>query len=274
MTDILAANKIAWNNEVENGRDCCIPVGAAEIAAARRGEISLKLTQTKTVPPDWLGDVKGRKILALAAGGGQQGPLLAAAGAEVTVLDISPRQLDQDRKAMAQHGLSLTLVEGVMTDLSMFADASFDMVINPVSNCYIPDVNPVWRECFRVLKPGGFLLAGFDNPVCQIMDWDLQDKGIFQFRYRLPYADTEQLEQDRLDDLLVRGKSLQFGHLLQDQIGGQMRAGFLLCGLYEDNWGDPANRPIDNHLPAFIATRAVKLHQGFAIVQIPQVGMT
>lgn len=259
MTNIITLNKTAWDNEVEKGRDCTIPVSTYQIEQARKGFPEICLTSKRIVPREWLGDIRKKKILALASGGGQQGPLLAAAGAEVTVLDISPKQLEQDRAVMERESLDMRLVEGSMTDLSMFEDESFDMVVQPVSNCYIPDVNPVWEECYRVLKTDGVLLAGFDNPVCQILDWDLQDEGICQMKYKLPYADAEQLEKEKYDELIVSGSSIQFGHLLEDQIGGQLRAGFSLTGLYEDYWGDEKSRPIDRHMPVFIATRAVKM---------------
>lgn len=258
MIDILNVNKIAWDHEVENKRDSTIPVSSEKISKARMGEILLTITQSRIVPKEWLGDVRGKDILVLAGGGGQQGPLLAAAGAHVTVLDISKKQLGQDRHVMDQYHLVMTLIEGSMTDLSMFGSSVFDIVINPVSNCYIPDVNPVWQESFRVLRPGGSLLVGFDNPVVQIMDWDMHAKGVLQMRYKLPYADTEQLEKEKLNQLIENGKSVQFGHVLEDQIGGQIRVGFVIAGLYEDYWGDPGKRPMDKHLPSFIATRAVK----------------
>ncbi len=256
-TNISGLNKVAWDNEVKIGRDSTIPVTSDQIKNAKNGNVEIYLTPTKKVPETWLEELKGKKILALASGGGQQGPLLAAAGAIVTVLDISPMQLEQDRKVMERENLDFEIVEGEMADLSMFSDESYDMVIQPVANCYIPDVNPVWRECFRVLKKGGSLLMGFDNPVGQILDWELQDQGICQMKYKLPYSDTEQLEKEKYNELLANGQSIQFGHLLQDQIGGQLRAGFVLTDLYEDYWGDQ-KRAIDNHLPIFIATKALK----------------
>lgn len=259
MLEILKTNRLAWDNEVEKGRDCTIPVSSQEIREARSGDLKISLTARRPVPRGWLGSLKGKKILALASGGGQQGPLLAAAGANVTVLDNSLKQLAQDRIVMEREDLDMRLVEGNMADLSMFKDESFDIIIQPVSNCYIPDVNPVWKECYRTLKSGGILLAGFDNPVCHILDWDLQDKGVCQLKYKLPYADTEQLDKERYDELIASGSSIQFGHLLEDQIGGQLRAGFVLTGLYEDYWGDEKNRAIDKHMPVFIATRAVKM---------------
>ncbi len=91
--------------------------------------------------------------------------MLAAAGARVTVLDNSPRQLTQDRFVADREHLALQLVEGDMADLSQFASESFDLVFHPVSNCFVPDVRPIWREAFRVLRPGGRLVAGFLNPL-------------------------------------------------------------------------------------------------------------
>jgi SAM-dependent methyltransferase len=257
MNNTITLNKAAWDKEVENGRDSTLPVSPEQIKSARNGIPQICLTTQKIVPQEWLGNLSGKNVLALASGGGQQGPLLAAAGANVTVFDLSPKQLDQDRLVMERENLKIRLVEGSMTDMSIFENESFDMIINPVSNCYIPDVNYVWRECYRILKEGGSLLVGFDNPVGQILDWDLQRQGICQMKYKLPYSDVEQLGKDDFETLVSDGSSIQYGHLLGDQIGGQLRAGFYLTGLYEDYWGNN-ERAIDKHMPVFIATRAIK----------------
>jgi ubiquinone/menaquinone biosynthesis C-methylase UbiE len=257
MNNTITLNKVAWDKEVENGRSSTLPVSPEQINVARKGAPQICLTTQKIVPQEWLGNLFGKDVLALASGGGQQGPLLSAAGANVTVFDLSPKQLEQDRFVMDREHLNMRLVEGSMTDMSMFGNETFDMIINPVSNCYIPDVNYVWGECYRILRKGGALLVGFDNPVGQILDWDLQKQGICQMKYRLPYSDLEQLEKEKYEELVSNGFSIQHGHLLGDQIGGQLRAGFYLTGLYEDYWGNN-ERAIDKHMPVFIATRAVK----------------
>ncbi len=119
----------------------------------------------RALPLDWMGDVRGRRILCLASGGGQQAPVLAAAGADVTVFDLSDGQLEQDRAVAARDGLQLRTVQGDMRDLHVFANDSFDVVFHPISNLYVPDVRPVWTECRRVLARDGMLMASFYNPV-------------------------------------------------------------------------------------------------------------
>ncbi len=142
--DIREYNRVAWDREVERRNRWTVPVSEAVIAAARRGQWEILLTPSKPVPRAWFPDLEGIDVLCLAAGGGQQGPVLAAAGARVTVLDNSPRQLEQDRFVAEQYALPLDTVEGDMADLSMFSDQSFDLIVHPVSNVFIPDVRPVW----------------------------------------------------------------------------------------------------------------------------------
>ena len=161
--DVRSYNRQAWDKLVESGDRWTVPVTTDEIQRAKKGEGQIVLTPTKPVPRKWFPNLDAASTLCLASGGGQQGPILAAAGATVTVLDASARQLEQDRTVAEREGLSMRTVEGDMADLSMFARASFDLIVHPCSNCFVPDVRPVWRECFRVLRPGGILLAGFDE---------------------------------------------------------------------------------------------------------------
>ncbi len=253
---IEAYNREAWDREVERGNRWTLPVTPEQVARARRGEWSVLLTPTRPVPRDWFGELAGRSLLGLASAGGQQAPLLAAAGAEVTVLDNSPRQLDQDRAVAEREGLTLRLELGVMADLSRFPDASFDLVFHPVSNVFAPSVPAVWREVARVLRPGGLLLAGFTNPMVYLFDWAEQERsGRLKVRYRIPYADEEQLPADELARRRADGEPLEFGHSLEDQIGGQLRAGLRLTHLFEDE--DPDNA-LSAHTPTFVATRACK----------------
>jgi SAM-dependent methyltransferase len=199
----------------------------------------------------------GADVLCLASGGGQQGPVFAAAGASVTVFDNAPEsRLDQDRHVARRESLDLGTVAGDMRDLSIFADDSFDLVFHPVSNLFVPEVLPVWREAFRVLRSGGVLLAGFLNPAVYVFDLNLADNtGELRVRYELPFAAATSLSEKELKRWVERGDPLEFSHTLEDQIGGQTDAGFLIAGLYEDRHRDD---PIAAHMPTYIATRAIK----------------
>jgi SAM-dependent methyltransferase len=250
-------NREAWDREVERGNQWTVPAGPEVIEAARQGRWEVLLTNTTPVPKAWFPDMEGLDVLCLASGGGQQGPVFAAAGANVTVLDNSPKQLAQDRLVAERDSLTLETVQGDMADLSRFDVESFDLVFHPVSNLFVPDVRPVWAEAYRVLRRGGSLLAGFLNPVVYIFDLKLADRdGELRVRYTLPYADATSLSEEEIRRQVERGEPLEFGHTLDDQIGGQIDAGFLIAGFYEDRHGD--DDPIAAHMPTLIATRAIK----------------
>jgi SAM-dependent methyltransferase len=253
--DVREHNRSAWNREVERGNEWTVPVSAERIAAARRGEWRVDLTETLATPRDWFPPLEGLDVLCLASGGGQQAPILAAAGARVTVLDNSPKQLEQDALVAARERLDLKTVEGDMRDLSGFADEAFDLVFHPCSNLFIPDVRVVWREAYRVLRRGGTLLAGFLNPVVYLFDREQSDKGILEVRHELPYSDLTSIGEEERAHMIERGEPLEFGHTLTDQIGGQLDAGFLLSGLYEDRH---RQLQLAKYTATYIATRAVK----------------
>jgi SAM-dependent methyltransferase len=254
--DVRTYNREAWNRQVSKGDRWTLPVSPEVIAAARRGEWSVVLTPNKPVPRAWFGELRGKDVLGLASAGGQQCPVFAAAGARVTVYDNSPGQLGQDRLVAEREGLSMRFVEGDMRDLSAFPDASFDLIFHPVSNCFVDDVRPVWREAFRVLRPGGALLSGISNPVIFLFDPDLEKQGVLQLKYKMPYSDFTSLTDAERSRYTDTGEPLCVAHSLEEQLGGQLDAGFLLAGFYEDKHVEGDR--VSEYLSGFIATRAVK----------------
>ena len=231
------------------------PVTPEQITAARRGDWSVVLTPSRPVPREWFGQLAGSRVLCLASGGGQQAPILAAAGARVTVIDNSPRQLARDVEVAERDGLDVNTELGQMTDLSRFADGSFDLVFHPVSNLFIPDVRPVWREVARVLSPGGALLAGFANPALFMFDPDAEGEGKLALRFKLPYSDLTSLTPEQFERRRAACEPLEFSHSLEDQIGGQLEAGLALTALFEDGF---PGQPIDAWMPSFIATWSIR----------------
>jgi SAM-dependent methyltransferase len=253
--NVVDYNRRAWDQEVAGGNPWTVPVSPEVIAEARAGRWQVWLTEHTPVPASWFPPLAGSDVLCLASGGGQQGPVLAAAGARVTVFDNSPVQLGRDRLVAEREGLAIRLVQGDMADLSAFAGGSFDLVFHPVSNLFAPAVRPVWREAHRVLRPAGVLLAGFLNPDLFIFDLEAEEAGRLEVRHVLPYADETHLTPAQLAQRRQRLQPLEFSHTLADQIGGQLDAGFVLTALYEDRHRDSL---IARHMPTYFATRAVK----------------
>ena len=249
--DIVKHNKSAWDNYVDKKDRWTIPITEEKLLDVKNGNWGIVLTPNKVVPKDWFPSLKGLKILGLASGGGQQGPVLATLGAEVTIFDNSEKQLQQDKVLSDKYSLNINTVQGDMKDLSVFADSSFDLVFNPCSIVFVDNVLPVWSECFRVLKPGGVLMTGLINPI----SFQLDEESL-KLIYKQPFSDLHSLPKEKLEELQKSNEPLVFGHSLTDQMGGQLDAGFKITAMFEDTW-DVENK-IDDFLPSFIGTRAVK----------------
>ncbi|HUF00326.1 MAG TPA: class I SAM-dependent methyltransferase [Anaerolineales bacterium] len=254
--DIRSYNRDAWNREVQGGKNrWSQPVSPEIIAKAKQGEFSILLTENIPVPNKWFPPLQGAGVLCLASGGGQQGPVLAAAGANVTVFDNSPAQLKQDQYVAERESLSIHTMEGDAADLSMFAAESFDLVFNPCSTVFMPNVRAVWKECYRVLRHSGILMTGSMNPVHYIFDLYKADEGILEVAHSIPYSDLTSIPKEDLDELIEKGLPVEFGHSLTDLLGGQCDAGFVITDMYEDYMLDS---PLHKYHPSYIATRAVR----------------
>ena len=226
-----------------------IPITSEEYAEAASGKLNVVLTPTKPVPTEWFGEIKGKKILGLASGGGQQMPVFCALGAECTVMDLSDRQLESERMVSEREGYPIEIVKADMAERFPFDDESFDLIFHPVSNCYVRDVQHVWNECFRVLRHGGVLLAGQDNGINFLFD----DEGT-TIKYTLPFDPLSY--PDQMKDLKDSDSGVQFSHTIEEQLGGQLKAGLVLTDIYEDTNGEGFLH--EHNVPTFIASRAVK----------------
>ena len=244
--DVNAKTIDRW---VENDWEWGRPITHEQFLAAKAGDWSIVLTPTRPVPADWFPDLKGLKLLGLACGGGQQMPLFAAAGAKCTVLDYSERQLESERMVSQREGYEIDIVRADMSKALPFADESFDVIVHPVSNSYIREVEPLWRECFRILKPGGVLLAGLDNGINYLFD----DEETM-LTHSLPFDPVS--DPALLEELQKTDSGVQFSHTFEEQVGGQLKAGLVLTHLFEDFNGE--GRLHEMNIPTFVATRAVK----------------
>ena len=196
------------------------PLTEADFRAAARGEALLTLTPNRKVPFSWYEDCKGKQVLGLAAGGGQQMAVLSALGAACTLLDFSEEQLTADRLVSEREGYAIQLCKGDMTERLPFADESFDYV------------------------------AGLDTGIYWAF-WGEEDTTL---RRRLPFNPLK--DEALRQELLAEDMALVFSHTLEEQIGGQLKAGFLLKDILEDT--NEAGPFFEYNIPTFILTRAVK----------------
>ena len=244
--DINAQTIDRW---VQEGWEWGKPVSHEVYERALAGEWDIFLTPTKPVPHAWFGDLQGKRVLGLASGGGQQMPILTARGAQCTVLDYSPLQIESERAVAEREGYDIRIIRADMTQRLPFDDGEFDLIFHPVSNCYVEEVLPIWRECFRVLRPGGRLLSGTDHYINYIVDTE-ETRIVNELPFN-PLCNPEQMKQLEAEDAGV-----QFSHSLEEQIGGQLEAGFSLRALYEDTNGE--GRLHELNIPPFLAMLAVK----------------
>lgn len=247
--DYTKINSETIDRWIEEGWEWGIPVSHEQFVDAQNGKWSMVLTPTKPVPKEWYPDLKGKRVLGLASGGGQQMPVFVALGAECTVLDYSQKQIESELFVAKREGYKINAVHGDMTKPLPFEDEAFDLIFHPVSNCYIEDVMHVWKECYRVLKKGGRLMAGLDNGINFLFDDDEKE-----IKYRLPFnplKDNELVKALEKDD-----SGIQFSHTLEEQIRGQIKTGLTLLDLYEDTNGTGLLH--DYGVPTFWATLAVK----------------
>lgn len=248
--DYTEINAKAVDRWIEDGWVWGVPISHEQFEDALNGKWSMVLTPNKPVPKEWYPDLRGKKVLGLASGGGQQMPIFAACGAECTVLDYSEKQIESELSVAEREGYKINAVRADMTKPLPFENDSFDLIFHPVSNCFIEDVMHVWKECYRILKKDGRLMAGLDNGFNYLFD----EENEKEVKYRLPFnplKDEEQLKSLEKDD-----SGIQFSHTLEEQIRGQLKAGFMLIDLYEDTNGQGILR--EYGVPTFWATLAVK----------------
>ena len=240
MKDVFRKVERNINHLAEADVNWSQPATSEQLQNAREGKLALPFGPGRTIPSEWLSDLRGKKVLCLAGAGGLQAPMLVCAGAEVTVLDLSERMLDRDRAMATQERLDIRIEHGNMCDLSRFEDSSFDLVLNPPSLFYVPDVMQVFREVFRVLKLGGSFIMISTNPIAYVCDYD-EELGCYKAVNRMPYCSTDHADQ---------GDWVEYGHTMESYIGGQLKCGLVLTGYVESQQEDITE--------LYFATRAVK----------------
>ena len=228
---LLAHNRAAWDERARRRARHTRTASAEDLRQPLRA----------LDPHGWLGDsLAGRRVLCLAAGGGMQSILAAAAGAEVTVVDLSAEMLTLDRRVADEFGLRVRTVTASMDDLRALGDAAFDVVFQPVSTCYVPDVAPVFAEVARVLAAGGVYLSQHKQPVSLQAGFV---PGLRGYLIGEPYYRTGPLPPIADGVLHREADTVEFLHRWEDLLGGLCRQGFVIEDVAEPRHADPHAEP-------------------------------
>ena len=245
--EYLSTNEAAWDHM------------AADHAFA--GPIALppdRIAAQAAIDP-WLRayGVEGRRLLCLAAGGGRHGPLHALAGADVTVVDISSEQLRHDQRAARDHGLQLQTVRASIDNLSALPSGGFDIILQPVSACYLPDLAPMHADVARVLRSGGMYVVQHKQP------GSLQASAEpIAGHYAVQHPQVEGARLSAVDGVGYRERgTVEFLHTLDTLLGGLCRAGLVIEDVIEPPRADAfAHAPSEGHrscyLPPYLKIKA------------------
>lgn len=220
---------------------------------------------------NWMPEgVHGHKVLCLAAGGGKHAPLYAAAGADVTVVDISEAMLEKDQMMAERHDFRIRRLRLNMTDLLGLKEKEFDLIMQPVSSCYIQNLEGLHSEVARVLKPGGVYIVQHKQPF-SLQASAKPDRGHYgvevsaRHQGRLPTVEGSEHRESG---------AMEFLHSLESLIGGLCRHGFTIEDLREPWHGKTEAVPgsfahRSEYIPPYVALKARRrLDSGIAISPI------
>lgn len=248
-------NADIWSNINECLTDKSCVVSHEAYLRAKNGELKVSLAGVKEVPREWFPELKGAELLGLASGGGQQGPVFVAHGANVTIMDLSDGQLANEKYVAERENYEVSLVKSDLSKPFPFQDQSFDIIFNPVSNCYIKDIQPMWNECSRVLKFNGILLMAFVKEEHFMFYPDFKNENALISRFSLPFNSIRDLSDEQKQERLKEKLPFNFSHTLTEQIGGLIKAGFEIVDIYEDCDGGGL---FDKYMNSYVALRAIK----------------
>jgi SAM-dependent methyltransferase len=263
---VLAHNARAWDRLAAGGAALARPA-ADEAFGDPRGWLGGGGPEGRRpwLPPSLV----GLEVLCLAAGGGKHGPLYAAAGARVTVLDLSAAMLELDRQVARERGIDLELVQGSIDHLDMFEPARFDLVVHPVSTCYVPEVEPVFQSVARVTRPGGLYVSQHKSPASLQAALEPNAAGRYELRHEV--GRPEPLPPEPPGRLREAGTQ-EFVHSLTALLGGICRAGFAIEDVHEPEHAEPG-APLASfahraaYLPPYL--RILARRRGAASVLVP-----
>ena len=249
-------NGKAWDEEARKGNYWTLPASDEDVEAAKGGDLKVRLTPKAFVKDSWIKGCKGKRVLLLASGGGQQTVLFAAYGAKVTSIDASSEQIKRDLEGLEKHSLDGLAMVGDMRDLGALEGNSFDFVFIPHSINFISDLSPLYDGMDRTLKKGGHFLFGVANPVLYLFDEKKEERGKLKVKYTLPFSDERSRSRKEVEKMIREKDTFESSHTLSSILSPLFEKGYVLTDFYSDS---SLNDLVDSYIhDSFLAFNFLK----------------
>lgn len=251
--EVIERNSRAWDLEVNNRHWATLPLSEEKFRDLARQGFPISFTGLRPLPEKWLGDIKGKSVLCLACGGGQQTVLLAARGAKVTSLENSEKQLNSDIDTASLFGLNVHGILGSMDDPGAYPDEKFDIVVLGMGAQFLMSLPEVFSLIQSHLLPHGYFIGSFVNPICYLFDWKRYEEGDFVVRHRVPYSDIDAISEEERSDLLGEDSPIEFGHSLEEIFGGLCAVQLAIIDYIEEY---DSREKMGEHFPSYFSLLA------------------
>ena len=182
-----------------------------------------------------LGDVKGKRVLEVGCGGGQNSIVLAKRGAVVSGIDISKNQIAYAKRLASKEGVRVDFRVGDMQNLSRFPDCTFDLVMTAFSLLYVKSLYKTFAEVHRVLREGGTFVFSEGHPCAEGKLIQHEGKNVYAIR------DYFRRRKIYWEDKLPGGtkvKMFSYHRPLQDYFEALLKNGFTI-----DRYLEPERLP-------------------------------
>ena len=200
-----------------------------------------------------LGDVKGKRVLDLGCGGGQNLIALARQGAQGIGVDFSDEQLRFARKLAEQEEVKIDFREGDVADLAILPADNVDVVISTMAFHYVDDLSRVFRQVHRVLRNGGTFVFSTMHPFNDLFKKTTSGDTTIAYSH---------YESGAIVEARPSGSPLRrYHHSFSDIYNGLTRSGFAVDNVIEPEplWKAPKSidwNDLYNKIPPVLIIRA------------------
>ncbi|HUC79158.1 MAG TPA: class I SAM-dependent methyltransferase [Candidatus Saccharimonadales bacterium] len=215
-----------------------------------------------------LPNLDSMSVISLGCGSGEDCNYLAKHGAsKVTGIDISTGMIEIAKKSYPMYQFQVMDMENLA-----FGDSSFDFAYSSLAIHYLEDWSKVFKEVYRVLKPGSYFLFSCNHPVTTAMEV-IQDDGRMKIQ-QLSYTKNYQTNKVSIKGDYLKRRPLPshvtlpvttwhkpIGEISQEAVA----AGFVIANIVEPKplpkmeQISETNFKVLNKIPGFVILKLQKI---------------